>query len=64
MMCRTKTTVVRVWMVCAGLVLLVAFQGCASKKWVRQELAPVGGRVTKVESRVGTLDGQVAKLNG
>ncbi len=63
-MCRSRTTVLRVWMVCAGLVLLVAVQGCASKKWVRQELAPVEGRVTTVESRVGTLDGRVAKLDG
>ncbi len=63
MMNRSKTTVVKVSILCAGLVLLVGVQGCTSKR-VRQELAWVEGRVTKVESRVGTLDGQVAKLNG
>ncbi len=61
---RSRAAVTRAGIVCAGLVLLAGVQGCASKKWVRQELAPVEGRVTKVESRVGTLDGRVADLNG
>ncbi len=61
---RSKTTVVNVSLLCGILVLLVGIQGCASKKWVRQELAPVQERVTAVEGRVGALDGQVTKLNG
>ena len=56
---RSKITVVKVSILCAGLVVLVGIQGCASKEWVRKELATVKGRVTNQENLLNAVSGQL-----
>ena len=51
-------------MVGAGLVLILGAQGCASKKWVRGQLAPVEQRVNNLEGQASSLDGRLTALDG
>ncbi len=57
---RSKTTVVKVSILCAGLVVLVGIQGCfASQEWVRQELAPVKGQVANQGNLLNAVSGRL-----
>ncbi len=56
---RSKTTVVKVSILCAGLVVLVGIQGCASKEWVSQELAPVKGQVANQGNLLNAVSGRL-----
>jgi outer membrane protein OmpA-like peptidoglycan-associated protein len=38
------------------------FSGCATKKYVAEQIAPVADRVTNTENRIGQTEGQIAKL--
>lgn len=38
------------------------FTGCATKKYVGEQIAPVADRVTQAEGKIGQTEGQVAKL--
>ncbi len=57
---RSKTTVVKVSILCAGLVVLVGIQGCfATKEWVMQELAPVKGQVANQGNLLNAVSGRL-----
>jgi outer membrane protein OmpA-like peptidoglycan-associated protein len=45
-----------------GIASLLVFQGCATKKFVREHTAPLETRIMKVEDKTSRLDGQVTDL--
>jgi peptidoglycan-associated lipoprotein len=47
----------------AMIMVIVTSSGCATKKYVGEQIAPVTDRVTKAENRVGQTEGQIAKLD-
>jgi len=44
------------------VIVVFAFSGCATKKYVGEQIAPVVDRVTQAEGKIGQTEGQVAKL--
>jgi len=53
-------------MICGIAILamftIVIFSGCATKKYVGEQITPVADRVTQTENRIGQTEGQIAKL--
>lgn len=47
----------------AAVLSLVAGSGCASKKYVRESVAPVQQRVNELETKTTTTDAELAKLD-
>jgi len=45
-----------------AVVAVFAFSGCATKKYVGEQITPVADRVTQAEGKIGQTEGQVAKL--
>jgi len=45
------------------LVTVLIFSGCATKKYVGEQIQPVSDRVTQAESRIGTTEGQIKQLD-
>ena len=45
-----------------GMALLLIFQGCASKSYVAEQIAPLDKRVADLDNRVGAMDGQSSDM--
>lgn len=48
----------------ASLLAMVSLGGCATKKFVREEVAVVGARTDAVSGRVDTAEGRIASVEG
>ncbi len=46
-----------------AMIMVLVTSGCATKKYVGEQIAPVTDRITKAENRVGQTEGQIAKLD-
>jgi outer membrane protein OmpA-like peptidoglycan-associated protein len=45
-----------------AVITVFVFSGCATKKYVGEQITPVADRVTQTENRIGQTEGQIAKL--
>jgi len=51
------------WLVSAlAIIIVIGTSGCATKKYVGEQIVPVTDRISKAESRLGQTEGQIVKL--